>query len=284
MEILDKIQQIFQFTLVKTEDINFTVGALLTLVASFIITAFLLRIIRKAITKKISLQDRGKFISIFQFIQYLVYLFVTMFTLNAIGVNISVLLTASAAIFLGLGFALQQLFQDLISGVLIILDQSLRVGDIIEIEGYVCKVEKVSLRSTKAITPDERMVIIPNHKFMSDIIFNWTQNNQIVRSTVSVGVAYGSDVELVKKILLDSVHENPAILKQPEPFVLFEDFGDSSLDFKVYFYIDNGFREPRVRSAIRFDIDKQFRQHNVSIPFPQRDVHLFQQNKELGGN
>jgi len=219
---------------------------------------------------------KNKFVSIFQFVQYLVYLFVIMFTLNASGVNISVLLTASAAIFLGLGFALQQLFQDLISGILIILDQSLRVGDIIEIDGKVCKVEKISLRSTKAVTRNQRVMVIPNHKFLTDILFNWTQNSNIIRENIEVGVAYGSDTELVKQILIACATKHESVLKIPEPVVMFEDFGDSSLDFAVYFFVDDAFTVPRVKSELRFEIDKQFRANKVSIPFPQRDVHLFQ--------
>jgi small-conductance mechanosensitive channel len=199
-----------------------------------------------------------------------------MFTLDASGVDIKVLLTASAAIFLGLGFALQQLFQDLISGIFIILDQSLRVGDIIEVDGKVCKVEKISLRSTRALTINNRVMVIPNHKFLSDILFNWTQNSKEVRERIDVGVAYGSDTRLVEKVLLKAVTENEQVLKFPAPVVLFGNFGDSSLDFSVYFYTDDAFTSPKLLSDLRFKIDQEFRTNGITIPFPQRDVHLFQ--------
>jgi len=275
MEIIDRLVEIFKFSLIKTEDINFTLGALVALIVAFMITSFFLRFIRKFITRKLPSEDKNKFISIFQFLQYLVYIFVLMFTLNASGVNISVLLTASAAIFIGLGFALQQLFQDLISGVLIILDQSLHVGDIIEIEGKVCKVQQISLRSTKAVTRNQRVLVIPNHKFMSDVLFNWTQNSNIIRENITVGVAYGSDTALVKNVLQNCVTKNPNVLKDPEPVVLFEDFGDSSLNFAVYFFINDAFTAPGLKSELRFEIDQQFRQHKITIPFPQRDVHVY---------
>ena len=198
MEVLNKIIDLFGLSIIKTKDVNLTVGALIALVVAFMLTSYILKFVSKVITRNIPIEDKNKFVSIFQFVKYLVYLFVIMFTLNASGVNISVLLTASAAIFLGLGFALQQLFQDLISGILIILEQSLKVGDIIEVEGKVCRVEKISLRSTKAETRNQRVMIIPNHKFLSDVLFNWTQNSTIIRESVEVGVAYGSDTELVK--------------------------------------------------------------------------------------
>lgn len=278
MEIIERLKDIFGLSLIKTEDVNLTLGAIIALILAFIITSYFLKLVRKFITRNLPPEDKNKFVSIFQFVQYLVYLFVIMFTLNASGVNISVLLTASAAIFLGLGFALQQLFQDLISGILIILDQSLRVGDIIEIDGKVCRVEKISLRSTKAVTRNLRVMVIPNHKFLTDILFNWTQNSEIIRENVEVGVAYGSDTELVKRILVDCVSRHESVLKSQEPVVMFENFGDSSLDFAVYFFVNDAFTVPRVKSELRFEIDRQFRLNKITIPFPQRDVHLFQPN------
>lgn len=276
MELLEHLEKIFGFSLIKTESINFTFGALVALLVAFLVTSFVLKFVRKMITKQLPEEDKNKFVSIFQFVQYLVYVFVVMFTLNVSGVDISVLLTASAAIFLGLGFALQQLFQDLISGILIILDQSLHVGDIIEIDGKVCRVDKISLRSTtRAVTRNQRVMIIPNHKFLSDILFNWTQNNNEIREQISVGVAYGSDTKLVEKVLLASVSYHPKVLKDPSPVVFFEDFGDSSLNFSIYFYVDDSFIAPKIKSDLRFEIDQQFRLNKISIPFPQRDVHVF---------
>ncbi|MFN4198555.1 MAG: mechanosensitive ion channel family protein [Flavobacterium sp.] len=278
MELLEKFKELFGFSLIKTEEINLTLGAVIALVVALIVTTYVLRMFRNVVTRKLPIEDKNKFVSIFQFFQYLIYVFVVMFTLRASGVDISVLLTASAAIFIGLGFALQQLFQDIISGVLIILDQSLHVGDIIEVEGKVCRVEKISLRYTKAVTRNERVMIIPNHKFLSNVLFNWTQNNNNVRENIEVGVAYGSDLELVRQLLLDCAHQHPEVLKDPKPVVFFENFGDSSLDFSVFFFVDNAFVAPRIKSEIRFAVDRAFRQNKVTIPFPQRDVHLFPNN------
>lgn len=276
MEIFDKLREVLGLSLIKTDDINVTIGALIAVVFAFILSSFTLRLIRKLITRNLPIDDTNKFISIFQFIKYLVYIFVTMFALRISGVDISVLLTASAAIFIGLGFALQQLFQDLIAGVFIILDQSLKVGDIIEIDGKVGRVQRISLRSTRAYTRNDRVMIIPNHMFMDDLLFNWTQNNNLVRDSVSVGVAYGSDTALTKKLLLESSAEVEAILKEPRGAVLFDNFGESSLDFTVNFYVNDAFAVQRIKSDLRFVIDRKFREHNISIPFPQRDLHIYQ--------
>jgi small-conductance mechanosensitive channel len=274
MEILNTIKEFFSYSIYQSKDVNITVFTIISLIIAFIITNIVLKFLRKLITKKIPLEDKSRFVSVFQFLQYLIYLFVVMFTLNASGVNISVLLTASAAIFLGLGFALQQLFQDLISGVLMIVDQSMKVDDIIEIEGRVCKVEKISLRSTKAVTRNNRVMVIPNHIFMSNVLFNWTQNSKIVREDLSVNVAYGSDTNLVKNLLLDSAKSHQDILKQPNAIVLFENFGDSALEFILYFFVKDPFISPKIKSDLRFIIDQKFRENNVNIPFPQRTIHI----------
>jgi small-conductance mechanosensitive channel len=160
------------------------------------------------------------------------------------------------------------------------------VGDVIEINGKVGRVIDIKLRTTRALTRDDKIIIIPNHKFISDTIFNYTQNHNTTRESVSVGVAYGSDTKKIEKLLLESVVEQKGVLKSPKPFVLFEDFGDSALAFSVYFFINDSFIDPRIKSEIRFRIDSLFRENNITIPFPQRDVHLFtsQKNTDLSAN
>ncbi|WP_300022288.1 mechanosensitive ion channel domain-containing protein [uncultured Maribacter sp.] len=266
------------------KSIHITIGLLLLLTVAFLLTSTVLQAIRRFFTRKMEVDDKLKFISIFKFIKYLVYVVVILFTMSAAGIDITILITASAALFVGLGLALQEIFQDIIGGIFIIVDKSLRVGDIIEIDNKVGKVFEIKLRTTRAITRDDKVIIIPNHKFISDIVYNYTQNHKTTRELVRVGVAYGSDVELVTNILLDVVKSQRTILKSPKPFVIFEDFGDSALIFAVNFYITDSFTDPRVKSAIRYRIDAEFRKHKISIPFPQRDVHLFQQGTIQNNN
>lgn len=254
--------------------IHITVGLLLLLTVTMIMTGFVLKWLRKLFTRKMENDDKLKFVSIFKFIKYLVYVVVILLTMSAAGINVTVILTASAALFVGLGLALQELFQDIIGGIFIIIDKSLRVGDIVEVNGKVGKVFEIKLRTTRAITRDDKVIIIPNHHFISDIIYNYTQNHKSTREKVSVGVAYGSDVELVTCLLQEVVTEQKGVLKNPKPFVLFEDFGDSALLFSVNFFITDSFSDPKIKSAIRYNIDNKFRANNVSIPFPQRDVHI----------
>ncbi|NND87976.1 MAG: mechanosensitive ion channel [Flavobacteriaceae bacterium] len=264
--------------------IDVTIGLLILLLLSFFIASFILQGIRKLFTRKMDETDKRKFISVFKFIKYVVYIVVIFVVLSLAGINITPFLAASAALLVGLGLALQELFQDVIGGVFIILDKSLLVGDIIEVDGKVGRVIDIKLRTTRAVTRDDKIVIIPNHMFITNTIYNYTQNHKTTREFVRVGVAYGSDTELVKELLLKSATEQTGVLKSPKPFVLFEDFGDSALIFSVYFFITDSFVDPRIKSEMRFRIDAMFRKNNISIPFPQRDVHVFSQSSNSSFN
>jgi len=258
------------------QKINITVGLFLLILLSFVVANFILKWVRKISTRKMDEIDQRKFISVFKFIKYLTYIIVVFVVLSLAGVNITPFLAASAALLVGLGLALQELFQDIIGGLLIIVDKSLLVGDVIEIDGKIGRVIDIKLRTTRAITRDDKVIVIPNHKFIKDTIYNYTQNHKSTLDLVRVGVAYGSDTRRVEELLLDSVAEQKGVLKAPAPFVVFEDFGDSALVFSVYFSISDSFIDPKIKSAIRFRIDALFREHNITIPFPQRDIHMYQ--------
>ncbi|NND63217.1 MAG: mechanosensitive ion channel [Flavobacteriaceae bacterium] len=255
--------------------VHITIGLLLLVAFAFFTTSFVLKWIRRLATRKMDETDSLKFVSVFKFIKYVAYIIVVFSVLSFAGVNVTPFLAASAALLVGVGLALQEIFQDVIGGILIMVDKSLLVGDIIEVEGRVGRVIDIKLRTTRAITRDDKIIIVPNHKFISNSILNYTQNHKTTRESVKVGVAYGSDTELVKELLIQSVSDDSRILKRPKPFVAFEDFGDSALVFSIYFFINNSFIDPAIKSDIRFRIDALFRENNVTIPFPQRDVHIF---------
>lgn len=262
------------------KSVHITIGLLLTITIAFIITGFILKWMRMIFTRNMNQDDKLKFISVFKFIKYMAYVVVVLITVSMAGIDITILITASAALFVGLGLALQELFQDIIGGIFIITDKSLSVGDIIEVDGKVGKVFEIKLRTVRAITRDDKVVIIPNHKFISDTIYNYTQNHKTTREKIQVGVAYGSDVQLVTRVLEEIAEIQKGVLKNPKPFVLFEDFGDSALLFSLNFYINDSFIDPRIKSEVRYKIDAKFREHRITIPFPQRDVHLFQANNK----
>ncbi|UZO80909.1 mechanosensitive ion channel [Aquimarina sp. ERC-38] len=260
----------------KKEPIVLTVGLLLLMVAVLIATSLLLKFTRKIVTRKLPYEDRVKFVSVFSFAKYFIYIIILLVTLDSIGFNITAVFAASAALLVGVGLALQTLIQDIISGIFIFIDQTVHVGDIIQLEDKVGRVEEIKLRTTRAVTIDNKVLVIPNHKYLTSTLYNWTQNGSITRESVEVGVAYGSDVQLVKKLLIESATHQEKVLKTPEPTVLFMDFGDSSLNFKLMFTINDSFQSSVLKSDIRFAIDKAFRKHAIEIPFPQRVVTMIQ--------
>lgn len=256
--------------------IHLTIGLLLLLAISIVVAKLLLKWTRTLLTRKMEQEDKQKFSSVFKFINYAIYLVIVLLTLSAAGINITLIITASAALFVGLGLALQELFKDILGGIFIILDKSLQVGDIVEVSGKVGKVSEIKLRTTRAITRDDKVVIIPNHKFISDIVYNYTQNHRKTMENVQIGVAYGSDVDLVKQLLEEAALEQKQVLRIPKPFVLFNDFADSALLFSIYFYINDSFAAPRIKSDIRYKINTKLKENDITIPFPQRDIHVFQ--------
>lgn len=253
---------------------------LLLVILVLLLTTYVLRWVRKLVTQKLPIEDKAKFVTVFSFARWIIYGIVFLVVIDSLGIDITAVFAASAALLIGVGLALQTLFQDIISGVFILVDQSVHVGDIIEIDGKVGRVEEIKLRTTRAVTIDNKVLVIPNHLYLTNSLYNWTQNGSTTRESVDVGVAYGSDVNLVKKLLLDAAKSSKLVFKQPAPTVLFTDFGDSALNFRVAFTIEDSFNSRIPKSEIRFAIDKLFREHNITIPFPQRDVHIIQDNNQ----
>ncbi|WP_194851318.1 mechanosensitive ion channel family protein [Nonlabens antarcticus] len=276
-----KIEDFFTYPIIESsgkDSFHLDTWMLILTAIGIIAVSLSLRAIRKVFTRKMNSTDKLKFESIFKFFNYLVYLIVLLIILHSYSVKLTAVLTASAAIFVGIGFALQDFFKDIIAGITILIDKSLLIDDVIETHGTIGRVFEIRLRSTRAITRDDKVLIIPNHLFLTETIFNYTQNHTKTREVVEVGVAYGSDVRLVEQLLLQCAKSEKTILKSPEPFVMFNNFGESSLDFGIYYYVRDSFTDPRVKSNVRFEIEKVFREHNISIPFPQRDVHFYQSN------
>jgi small-conductance mechanosensitive channel len=272
---MEKINDFLNYDFKFGDSIHITVKAILIVIAVFIITAIILRGIKKVITRRLPNEDKLKFSSVFTFAKYFVYIVVVIITMQNMGIQLTAFLTASAALLVGIGLALQTLFLDIISGIFILIDQSVHVGDIIQIDGKVGRVVEIKLRTTRAVTIDNKVLVIPNHKYLKSILYNWTENGTITRESITVGVAYGSDVELVKQLLLEAANSHPNVLKEPKPLVLFMDFGESSLDFKLIFTINNSFEAIIQQSDLRFKVNELFKQNNITIPFPQRDIHLF---------
>ncbi|WP_420574372.1 mechanosensitive ion channel family protein [Kordia sp.] len=277
---METFKDFLDFVLYTHGDIKITIKAVVVLIAVLLGTQIILKFTRIAITRSLEAEGKARFKTVFTFLKYFIFSIVIITSLDASGVQITALLAASTALFVGIGLGMQKLFQDIISGIFILVDRTVTVNDVIEIDKKVGKITEVGLRTTKAITQDEKILVIPNHKFLSEILYNWTQNDVMTRESISVGVAYGTDVDLVKAFLLGIAMQDPAILNEPKPTVFFIDFGDSALKFKLHFYIGDSFHLPEVQSRLRYKVYNTFNENNISIPFPQRDVHVYNSKVE----
>jgi potassium efflux system protein len=216
----------------------------------------------------LGLQDSITMISV-----YAIWGFGIMLSLHTFGMGTTTLAFAFGALGIGLGFGLQNIFNNFISGIILLFERPIQVGDDVEINGTWATVKKINVRATVVQTYDNASIIIPNSEFISSQVTNWSFKDKRLRRNIDVGVAYGSDIELVRQTLLDIAGKAQKVFKQPRPDVLFRDFGDSALMFRLRVWTDID-SMLKVETDIRFEIDRRFKEKGIVIAFPQMDVHL----------
>jgi len=198
-----------------------------------------------------------------------------MIILQTAGINLSALTVLAGALGIGVGFGLQNITNNFVSGLIILFERPIKVGDRIDVGNVTGDVVKISPRATTIVTNDNIAVIVPNSEFISSQVINWSYTNRDVRLNFPVGVAYQSDPELVRKALLEVAADHPGVLKERNADVLLQEFGDSSLNFILRVWTRNYATTPGVlRSELNYAICKKFKEHGIEIPFPQRDLHV----------
>ncbi len=272
-----KLKDILGYKLIETGSFSLTVYHLFTVVIILVSVWIISRLIQRLFLKQ---EQKGRLElgtsrAIYQIVKYLLWTMAIVFSLDTVGIHLTFLLASSAALMVGLGLGLQQIFQDFTSGITLIIEGSLKVGDIIQTEqGKVGRVKEINLRTSKIETRDNISLIVPNSKLINDVVINWSHHEKKTRFSVEVGVAYGSDMKQVKSALLECAAKHPSIFASPAPIVRFINFGNSSLDMELLFYTNQTFRVEDVKSDLRFAIDAAFRKHQIHIPFPQHDIHI----------
>lgn len=266
------MNEIFNYEIFSFGDFSLKVGAIVNIFLVILVVGVILRIIKASIYKSSRFDEPKKF-SIYALTKYVIIVFSFIYTLRIIGFDVSVLLAGSAALLVGFGLGMQNLFSDYISGLIILIDSSIKVGDILEINSLVCQVQEINLRTTTVYTRDDKYIILPNSDLTRNHLINWTLSKVTSRFEISVGVDYSSDVEEVMSIMKNIAVNFDKIRKDPMPFVRFQEFGDSALLFSVYFWSDEIFRIENIKSDYRVLLFKEFSKHNINIPFPQRVVH-----------
>ncbi len=274
---MESIFTFLEYTLIEIGDFKLTGLSILSVVFIFLGAQALLwgigKLISRAARRRAD-KDPGRLQALLQIAQYIVYLLAFFLSLQTIGVTLTWLMTSSAALLVGIGFGLQNTFNDFLSGVIILFDGSIEVGDVVQVGDLVGKVKRIGIRTTTVDSRESIAVIIPNSKFTQDNVINWSHETRMTRFGIAVGVAYGSDVSQVMKCLKAAAKGHEMVHKHPEPQARFLEFGDSALLFDVLFWTTHTFDVEFIKSDIRVAIDAAFREAGITIPFPQRDLHI----------
>jgi small-conductance mechanosensitive channel len=276
--IFDWFAEIMNFGLFNLGDSKLTIGLLLTLILSFLVLFVGSEWIRKLIVNKILSRyqlDLGTRRSIGTMVKYFLILAGIFSILQTNGLDLSAFGILAGAVGVGIGFGLQNITNNFISGLIILLEQPIKEGDRIEVGDVSGDVIKISARSTMIVTNDNISIIVPNSQFIDSQVINWSHNDRNIRFNFPVGVAYKEDPQKIRQILLDIAKNNSGVLNLPEPDVLFDEFGDSSLNFNLRVWTSEYINRPKVlKSQLYYEIFRRFKEEGVEIPFPQRDLNL----------
>lgn len=213
-----------------------------------------------------------------QLLKYFIFTIALLFVIESSGINLTLIWGGAAALLVGIGLGLQQTFNDLTCGFILLFERTVEINDVVEFDGMIGIVKKIGVRTSLIETRDDITVIVPNSKLVGEYVINWSHYRERSRFRVLVGVAYGSDVELVKQLMLQAAAGHEKIMQRPTPFVRFADFGDSSLNFELHFWSKELMRIENVKSDIRFELYRLFNENQIVIPFPQRDVWVRKQD------
>ena len=263
---------------------SFTIGSVFYLIFVVIISKISISVFRVLIyrsTKEKKWIDEGGTYTIIQLSKYVIYSIAIIVAIQGVGINITFLVAGSAALFVGIGFGLQAILGDVFSGIILLFDGSIKVGDIVEMpNSEICKVDHIYIRTSQLKTLDGKTIIVPNGYLTKENIINWTISDKITRFNISLCVSYGSDTQAVKEILYQCALKHPLVEKRRNITIELEDFGKDGLEFKVYFWAQKTWEIINIKSDIRLAIDQAFRNNNIRIPFPQRDLHIISDTRK----
>jgi len=242
-------------------------------ILALIFSAFVQRLISNKLVERLRL-DSGAVYALKRVLHYIIVVLGFVLAAQCIGLNLGSLAVVFGFLSVGIGFGLQNVTSNFISGLILLFERPISVHDLISIDNMIGRVEHIHMRATHIKTLDNISLIVPNSKFIETQVINWSHQDPKVRLHCSVGVAYGSDIELVKKTLLEVAEKHEEVLDSPQPIVRFMEFADSSLNFELLVWIRYPDRQFDIKSEINFAIDQAFRKANIQIPFPQRDLHI----------
>lgn len=277
-DFLSWLKTTWNLELFHLGDSPFTTRTFILLILSLFLLFYISSKIRKVLVNKIFPRynlDIGVSQSIATILRYVLIIIGLIIIFQTTGIDLSAIGLLVGALGVGIGFGLQSITNNFISGLIILFERPIKVGDRIEVDDLTGNIIDISARATTIITNDNIAVIVPNSDFINSRVINWSHNNRRIRLNFPVGVSYKEDPEKIRKLLTEVAIANPGILSLPKPYILFEGFGDSSLNFNVLVWTTEYIDRPKIlRSELYYEIFAKFKEHNVEIPFPQRDIHL----------
>ncbi|MHA7128894.1 mechanosensitive ion channel family protein [Algoriphagus namhaensis] len=276
--VLEWFDRIFNYSLIHLGETELTIGLILTLIISLVLLFVVAEWLRKFIVNKVLSRyqiEVGTRQTIGIMIKYLLILAGVFSILQTNGIDLSAFGILAGAIGVGIGFGLQNITNNFISGLIILFEQPIKIGDRIEVGDVSGDVIKISARSTMIVTNDNISIIVPNSQFIDSQVINWSHNDRNIRFNFPVGVSYKEDPEKVRGILMEVAKNNPGVLNTPQTDVLFDEYGDNSLNFILRVWTSEYIDRPKVlKSQLYYEIFKRFSEEGIEIPFPQRDIHL----------
>ena len=273
-----EIKHFLDLPIAEVGKTHLTLWSLIYLFLLIFILLFVTAKLKKWVVYKLlekSKIELGVRIAVGTIVRYLILVLGFVIIMQTEGIDLSALTILAGALGVGIGFGLQNITNNFVSGIIILFERPIKVGDRIEVGDVFGDVVNISMRSTTVITNDNIAIIVPNSDFISTKVINWSYNDRNVRFNIPIGVSYKEDPENVKKILLEIAAGTEGILKRPTPEVLFSEMGDSSINFVLRVWTDEYINKPSIlKSLLYFEIFKRFKKAGIEIPFPQRDLHI----------
>lgn len=276
--VTDHVLRIWRTQIFALGDNKFTLSLIVTVIVAIVALSVITSVLKRLIVSRVLLRtsmDRGTAESVATMLRYAVLVIGTVVILQNSGVNLSVLGVLFGALGIGIGFGLQNVAKHFISGIIILIERPIKVGDRIEVDGLSGRVEKIAARATVVVTNDNISVIVPNSYFIDSQVINWSYKENKVRFNFPIGVAYKEDPATIKRLVLEVANANEGVLTSPAPDLLFDSYGDNSINFNLRVWtIDYAHIPSVLKSQIYYAIFEKFKKHGVEIPYPQRDLHI----------
>ncbi len=276
MDLPTQVAKVVYYPLVTLSGTPVTLAAIIIAFVIFYVFRTIAKVVSYAIREGLQRhgQSEGGATAVAQIARYIIVFLGVAVALNTIGVNVNALIAGSAGLLVGIGLGLQNVTSNFVSGLIVLVERPVKKGDVIQVGDVSGTVVEIGLRATQIVTRDEVTMLIPNMELIAARVVNQSMPSTRLRMRVRVGVAYDSDIELVRETLLDVAAQQSSVLEDPAPTVRLEAFGDSSLDCALLVWIPDAALDDEVGSDLRFAILRAFRERGIGIPYPQRDVHI----------